>query len=272
MIYRKKEDSLFPGRSDYALLVRVHLHLMLPYPLVVLLLTSQLLGLAGLFLPQTVIPGIHHQVLEGKQDVLVMLRTGFLLLNLVQDLPLVVLGYLFLSITLDFLILGLGAEVRRIVLPPLVLILQLHPIPVIELLVQYLAHLALLLLFLLLFELAGTFEVSLGVHHVGVSFLEEFGLVQDLLLVAVEGLSHNSFNAGVVIIDDEFVAHVEAVVEEGLHCGLLLCPTSCCGKGGRIFLEIEHLDTSAGDISRGHIDVIKETWVASCHGCTQLVC
>lgn len=221
---------------------------MLPDPLVVLLLTSQFLGLPDLFLPQTVIPSIHHQVLKGKEEVLVMLRNRFLFLNLVQDLSLVVLGYLFLSITLNFLILRLGAEVSRIILPPLVLILQLHLIPVIELLVQYLAHLALLLLFLLLLEFTGAFEISLGVHHVRVSFFEELGLVQDLLLVAVKCLSHNSFNAWVVIIDDQLVAHVKAVIKESLYSGLLLSTTSC-SIGRRIFLKIEHFDTSASDIS-----------------------
>ena len=245
---------------------------MLPDPLVVLLLTNGFLSLADLILPQTVITSIHHQVLKGKKEVLVVLRNRFLLLNLVQDLALIVLGYLFLSITLDLLIFRFGAEMRRIILPPLVLILHLHLIPVIELLVQNLAHLALLPLLLYLFELTGARKVALGTHHMRVSFLEKLGYIQHLLLVTVKCLSHYSFNAWVVIIDDHLVAHVEAMVEESLHSSLLLSLPSCSlGRG--IFLKaIKHFDTSACDISRRHIDVIKETWVASCHSCTQMVC
>jgi hypothetical protein len=58
---------------------------MLPYLPIVFLLIIGLLGLAALFLPETLVARINNQVLKGNHYVFLVLGENLLTLDLVQD-------------------------------------------------------------------------------------------------------------------------------------------------------------------------------------------
>jgi hypothetical protein len=86
-----------------------------------------------------------------------VLGYNLLLFDLLQDLVFVGFADLTLSVALDLLILRFGSEMSCIVFSSLAQILIFHSILVEELLIKNLPHFTLLLKFLLLFKLAGSF-------------------------------------------------------------------------------------------------------------------